>query len=45
MFLFIAVVKLDVRLDKTGLTSDRSKLPLVHSTTERTESAVLRIAY
>lgn len=28
-----------------GLTSERSKLPLVHSTTLRTDSAVLRIAY
>lgn len=28
-----------------GLTSERSKLPLVHSTTLRTERAVLRIAY
>lgn len=30
---------------KRFLTSDRSKLPLVHNTIEKTESTVFRIAY
>lgn len=33
------------REDLPGLTSERSKLPLVHSTTLRTDRAVLRMAY